>query len=234
MQSEQALRDQVALATGRPQDGAPVLQLKGDASNRSYLRVGRWPDSHVVMVMPPGPQKSEEASNGGPPKELPFVNVHRYLDGLGVRVPRILRYDAAAAMIVLEDLGDVTFERALDGVAPEALYGPAVDLLARMRAAAEAHPDPSCLAFTRAFDEELYTWELHHFREYGLEAWSGETPEPAERQRLEAAFTSIARRLAAAPRGFTHRDYQSRNLMVKEGELVVIDFQDALQGPRQY
>jgi aminoglycoside/choline kinase family phosphotransferase len=234
MHSEQVLRDQVALATGRPQDGAPIVQLKGDASNRSYLRVGRWPDSHVVMVMPPGPHKSEEASKGGAPAELPFVNVQRYLDGLGVRVPRILRYDAAAAMMVLEDLGDLTFEKALDGVPPEALYGRAVDLLAQMRAAAEAHPDPACLAFTRAFDEELYTWELHHFREYGLEAWSGKVPSASERARLERAFGGIATRLAAAPRGFTHRDYQSRNLMMTHGELVLIDFQDALQGPWQY
>ena len=141
----------------------PVSRTTSSADVPSLL-------ARVVMVMPPGPPKSEEASNGGPPDELPFVNVHRYLEGLGVRVPRILRYDAPAAMMVLEDLGDVTFERALEGVAPEALYGRAVDLLARMRAAAEAHPDPACLAFTRAFDEELYTWELHHFREYGLEA----------------------------------------------------------------
>ena len=234
MHSEQALRDQVALATGRPQDGAPVLQLKGDASNRSYLRVGRWPDSHVVMVMPPGPPKSEEASNGGAPVELPFVNVHRYLQALGVRVPRILRYDPGAGMLVLEDLGDVTFERALHGASREALYGRAVDLLARMRAAAEARPDPRCLAFTRAFDEELYTWELHHFREYGLEAWSGRAPSEAEQAELERAFAGIAGRLAAAPRGFTHRDYQSRNLMMTGGDLVLIDFQDALQGPWQY
>ena len=234
MHSEQALRDQVALATGRPQDGAPILQLKGDASNRSYLRVGRWPDSHVVMVMPPGPQKSEEASKGGPPAELPFLNVHRYLEGLGVRVPRILRYDPAVAMMVLEDLGDLTFERALEGASREELYGRAVDLLATMRASSEARPDPGCLAFARAFDEELYLWELHHFREYGLEAWSGRTPSADERAQLERSFGGIARRLAAAPRGFTHRDYQSRNLMVTGGELVLIDFQDALQGPWQY
>ncbi len=234
MHSEQVLRDQVALATGRPQDGARVLQLKGDASNRSYLRVGRWPDSHVVMVMPPGPHRSEEASKGGTPEELPFLNVHRYLESLGVRVPRILRYDEAAAMMVLEDLGDLTFERALDGASREALYGRAVDLLAAMRAAAEARPDPRCVAFSRAFDEELFTWELHHFREYGLEAWSGKVPTAAERAQLERAFAGIAGRLAAAPRGFTHRDYQSRNLMMTGSDLVLIDFQDALQGPCQY
>jgi aminoglycoside/choline kinase family phosphotransferase len=103
-----------------------------------------------------------------------------------------------------------------------------------MRAAAEARPDPRCVAYSRAFDEELYTWELHHFREYGLEARSGKVPTAAERVQLERAFAGIAGRLAAAPRGFTHRDYQSRNLMMTGGDLVLIDFQDALQGPWQY
>jgi aminoglycoside/choline kinase family phosphotransferase len=234
MNLEAALRDQVARATGRPQDAAPVLRLKGDASNRSYLRVGTWPHSQVVMVMPEQVRRSEEASGDVVPSELPFVDVHRYLARLGVRVPAILRYDEPARMMVLEDLGDETLEKALAGGGAEALYGAAVDLLARLRAAAEASPDPRSIAFQRAFDEELYLWELHHFREWGLEGWSGRTPNASERTVLEEAFRSIARRLAAAPRGFTHRDYQSRNLMVKDGELVVIDFQDALQGPRAY
>ena len=236
MDIEAALRDQVGKAIGRPVPEAPVKKLKGDASNRSYYRVGAPPESWVLMVMPPeSSTKSEEASKGEPPRELPFVNVHRYLERLGIRVPRILRYDEPAGMMVLEDLSDITFEQALDGGRHrEALYTRAVDLLARLRAEAERQPDPDCLAFTRAFDEDLYDWELHHFREWGLEVWSGQKPTDAERAELDATFKEIARQLAAAPRGFTHRDYQSRNLMVKEGELVVIDFQDALQGPRQY
>ncbi len=236
MDLEAALCDQVGQALGRPIPQAPVKKLKGDASNRSYYRVGTPPESWVVMVMPPdATKKSEEATKGEPPKELPFLNVHRYLEKLGVRVPRILRYDEPAGMMVLEDLTDTTFEAALDGgKRQEELYGRAVELLARLRAEAERCPDPECLAFTRAFDEDLYDWELHHFREWGLEAWSGRKPTDAERAELDRTFREIARTLAAAPRGFTHRDYQSRNIMVKEGELVVIDFQDALQGPRQY
>jgi aminoglycoside/choline kinase family phosphotransferase len=234
MTLEAALRDQVARATGRPQQGAPVQKLKGDASNRSYLRVGTWPDSVVVMVMPEQAHASEEASGRAVPQELPFVDVQRYLAKLGVRVPAILSYDEPAGIMVLEDLGDVTLEKALQGTPAEALYGSAVDLLASLRTAAEARPDVGSIAFRRAFDEELYLWELHHFREWGLEAWSGQVPTAAERSVLEDAFRNIARRLAAATRGFTHRDYQSRNLMVKEGEVVVIDFQDALQGPRAY
>ncbi|MET0401826.1 MAG: phosphotransferase [Cystobacter sp.] len=236
MELEAALRDQVGKAIGRPVPQAPITPLKGNLSNRSYYRVGTAPESWVVMVMPlEASTKSEEASKGEPPKELPFVNVHRYLDRLGIRVPRILRHDEAAAMMVLEDLTDSTFEAALEGGKHrDALYSQAVDLLARLRFQAERHVDPECLAFSRGFDEELYDWELHHFREWGLEAWSGKKPTDAERAELDRVFRDIAGRLAAAPRGFTHRDYQSRNIMVKDGELVVIDFQDALQGPRQY
>jgi N-acetylmuramate 1-kinase len=235
MNLEDSLRQQVEIATGRQATDAPVVKLKGDASNRSYYRVSTPPHSQIVMVMPTdGALRSEEASKGEAPEGLPFVNVHRYLEKLGVRVPKILRYDEAAGMMVLEDLGDVTFEQALASGSREELYGRAVDLLARLRVEAERAPDPGCLAFTRAFDEDLYDWELHHFREWGLEAWSGKTPTPDERAELDRSFRRIAAQLAAEPRGFTHRDYQSRNIMVVNGELVVIDFQDALQGPRQY
>jgi len=236
MDLDAALRAQVEQATGARAADAPIRQLKGDASNRSYYRVGQPPLSWVLMVMPPeASKKSEEATKGEPPAELPFVNVHRYLQRLQVRVPAILRYDEPAGMMVLEDLGDVTFEMALEGgKRRDELYARAVELLARLRARAERERDPSCLAFTRAFDEDLYDWELHHFREWGLEVWSGKKPTTAERAELDRFFRQIASRLAEEPRGFTHRDYQSRNIMVKDGDLVVIDFQDALLGPRQY
>jgi aminoglycoside/choline kinase family phosphotransferase len=235
MELTTALRTQVEQATRRPSSHAQVAKLKGEASSRSYYRVGTPPESNVVMVMPPESlSKSDEVSKGETPTELPFVNVHRYLTRLGIRVPEILRFDEPAGMMVLEDLTDVTFEAALSTQSRESLYLKAVELLAQLRVKAEREIDRSCLAFTRAFDEDLYDWELHHFREWGLEIWSGQKPTDAERAELDLIFRRIARHLAAAPRGFTHRDYQSRNLMVKGDELVIIDFQDALQGPRQY
>src|SRR4051812_35637391 len=136
MDIDAALRQQVSEATGSAFGQAPVKKLKGDASNRSYYRVGVFPESYVVMVMPKdAATKSEEASKGEPPKELPFVNVHRYLEKLGVRVPEIVRYDEPAGMMVLEDLGDLTFEAALEGDKHrDELYGKAIDLLADLRA----------------------------------------------------------------------------------------------------
>jgi aminoglycoside/choline kinase family phosphotransferase len=114
------------------------------------------------------------------------------------------------------------------------LYEHAVDQLARLRAAAERRPE-GCVAFTRSFDYELYRWELDHFREWLLEAWRGVALPATEREVVEREFDRIAQALEAETKGFTHRDYQSRNLMVlPTGEQAVIDFQDALLGPRQY
>jgi hypothetical protein len=232
--TEARVRAAVARATGRDTASLPVKRLAGHASLRSYWRVGAPPASHVVMVLPPD-AKPEEATKGGAPAENPFVDVQRYLAGLGVRVPAILAFDEGEGLMVLEDLGDEMLEtRLLAGDARQPLYERAVDALARLRVAAEAHPSGS-VAFTRSFDADLYRWELEHFVEWGLEAWKGARLSGAERAVVDREFDRIARALDAEPKGFTHRDYQSRNLMVlPDGAQAVIDFQDALLGPRQY
>jgi aminoglycoside/choline kinase family phosphotransferase len=233
-QTEARVREAVARATGRGASAAPVRRLAGHASMRSYWRVGAPPESHVVMVLP-AERTPEEVTKGGASAVDPFVDVQRYLAGIGVRVPAILAFLEPEGLMVLEDLGDEMLEtRLLAGDAPAPLYERAIDQLARLRARAEAAPG-GCVAFTRSFDADLYRWELEHFVEWGLEAWKGGRLSPADRAVAGRAFDEIARALEAEPKGFTHRDYQSRNLMVlPSGQQAVIDFQDALLGPRQY
>jgi N-acetylmuramate 1-kinase len=220
-----------------------VVRLAGHASARAYYRVrtGPLPTARrvVVMVLPEERGKGEEVGSDGGGDELPFLSVGRYLEALGVRVPAVHRVDLDAGLIVLEDLGETTLEDALlaSGENPGArrkLYGRAVDQLAFMRRQAELHPDPGALPFQRAFEYDLLRWELDHFLEWGLEADRGVTLGDDEALIVGEAFEAIARRLAELPRGLTHRDYQSRNLMAIAGELAVIDFQDALQGPMVY
>ncbi len=221
-------------ATGQP--AVSVQRLPGGAGNRTYWRVcGLAGGSAIVMELPADPVKSEEASKEQGPAELPFLNVQRYLARIGVRVPRVLLDAVREGFLVIEDLTDRTLEQALkEGADRKKLYSDAIDQLARLRVHAEQNPDPSCLAWRRAFDYDLYHWEFEHFIEYGLLA-RGAKPTEAELKILRHHFGRICRELADAPRSFTHRDYQSRNIMVlKGGEQVVIDFQDALQGPRQY
>lgn len=228
-----------ARALGVAPESVAEEALAGHASARRYVRVHAGRRSVVVMVLPPDAFASEEASGEGRPGELPFLVVQRYLEDLGVRVPAVLLADLDEGVIVLEDLGDVTLEAALLAAPnPEAerirLYGAAIDTLAFMRTEAARAPEPTGLVASRAFDETLLRWELDHFLEWGLEAGHGATLSPGEAEVVSAAFDDVARRLAALPRGFTHRDYQSRNLMVAGRELALIDFQDALMGPAVY
>src|SRR3954470_13492444 len=232
--NEAQLQAAYTSATGQP--SGRVERLPGGAGNRTYFRVhGLTGNPAVVMELPADPVKSEEASKDHVHPELPFLNVHRYLERIGVRVPRLLLDAADDGFLVIEDLTDRTLEQALkEGADRRKLYSDAIDRLARLRAHAEQNPDKSCIAWTRAFDYDLYHWEFEHFIEYGLVA-RGANVTDAELATLRTHFARVAQELAAAPRGFTHRDYQSRNIMVTDsGEQVVIDFQDALQGPRQY
>ena len=232
-----ALARLAAEVAGLPPPAFRIQKLKGDASSRSYHRVSAPGVSFVAMVLPPDAKASEEASHGESPAELPFLDLQRYLGGLGVPVPRIHRADLAQGVLLLEDLGDDTLEAVLlrEGeAARERLYGEAIDLLCELRCRADRDPKRDSVAFQRSFDFKLLRWEFDHYLEYGLRARTGRTLDPSQEALLARAGDSICQEIAALPQGFTHRDYQSRNLMVTPRGMVVIDFQDALLGPRQY
>jgi aminoglycoside/choline kinase family phosphotransferase len=235
---ELQLIDRARRLTGKRSAEFRVQKLKGDASSRSYHRIS-GPDgiSFVAMVLPTEGPQSEEVTAGAPSAELPFINLQRYLKALQIPVPEILLTDLDAGILMLEDLGDTTLGAALERDAEsgrERLYGLAIDLLVELRCRAEARPDPACLAFGRRFDFGLLRWEFDHYVEFGLVARTGHAPGRTERAILDRHGDRICQALAACKPGFTHRDYQSRNLMVTERGLVVIDFQDALLGPREY
>jgi aminoglycoside/choline kinase family phosphotransferase len=138
--------------------------------------------------------------------------------------------------VLLEDLGDETLFRRLRHVPrPQwsAWYARAIDLLGDWQQAFAAE-DPSCVAFSRRFDRDLLRCELDHFREWGLEACRGPIA-PALGAALDAEFDALADAVAALPTVLLHRDFQSKNLMVLDNDaLALIDFQDALIGPRPY
>jgi Predicted phosphotransferase related to Ser/Thr protein kinases len=221
-------------------NGLELTLLHGDASARRYVRIrgGALKKSLVAMVLAPEQARfSEEVMKGPAPPELPFINLQRYLAGIGIRVPEILHVDESLGVVLLEDLGNITLEQEIaqhgeDAVG--ALYARAIDVLVGLQAATSKHPNPNCLAYTRTFDFDLMRWELDHFREYVVEIDRQVQFSVSERSEVDAAFAGIARELSSLPRVFVHRDFQSRNLMVVSEGLALIDFQDALRGPVMY
>jgi len=221
--------------------GYRVIKLKGDASYRSYYRLKPLEGdegSCVLMQWDPDlTTKSEEVSGDQAVREFPFANIQCYLRSGGMNVPDILKQSISEGMILLQDIGDTTMEKAIEASDHEGkrnLYRQAIENLVSMQVLGEKKPDPKCLAFGRSFDRKLYMWEFNHFIEYCIEERKSVKLSDEEKKEMEAHFEQISCELDSIPKGFTHRDFQSRNLMLIDGKMFIIDFQDALMGPPQY
>ena len=212
--------------------------LKRDLSSRTYYRVtvaGATPPSLVVMEMNEDPRKSDVHTDETTYTEIPFLNVQRFLERGGIPVPAVYAEDEARHLIALEDLGDRTFESVVVDLPTSdriVWYERAIDLLVAFQGRGKKI-DGRCQAFSKAFDYPQLRWELDHFVEWGLEA-RGVKPSEAQAEVLKKSFDAIAEELAEAERVLVHRDFQSRNLMVQAEDLRLIDFQDALMGPRAF
>jgi aminoglycoside/choline kinase family phosphotransferase len=222
---------------GKIAPGAPLnyTAMPGGASTRRYFRLHLPRGATAVAMFVPEGGRPEEVQKLVVGPRWPFLEVRDLLAARGVDVPTILAEDCARGWIILEDLGDDTLANYLLKNAGEkrALYTRAVEDLAHAQTGLTSLPAESVIA-SRAFDEELLRWEIDHFREWGLDA-RGRALTPADRATFDAIADRLARRIAGWKRGFTHRDYQSRNLMVRpSGKIAWIDFQDALLGPRVY
>jgi len=220
--------DQYLAETGLASRGATVVPLTGDASDRRYLRILlRDAPSQVLAVYP----QAFDVDT------LPFANVSRLLAAMPVPVPAILGHSNALGILSLQDLGDVTLQAHLGAASPAehaALYRQAVTFIDTMQRRGRELADDGYLPYGIAFDVEKLTWELQFFVKHFLGAYRGVTLAGPAREALDRELSRLAEELAAEPRVLCHRDYHSRNLMLHEGELFLIDFQDARMGPDTY
>ncbi|CAN5727286.1 phosphotransferase [soil metagenome] len=205
-----------------------VVPLTGDASDRRYFRVLTPETPSIVLSLHAEPFTFDS---------LPFVNVARLLARMPVPIPTILGHADDLGVLALEDLGDVTLQAHLGAATPAehaALYRQSVALVATLqRRGAELESD-DYLPYGIAFDVEKLSWEMDFFVKHFLEAYRGVLLSAAARDALRTEFATMVRRLATEPRVLCHRDYHSRNLMLRNGRLFIIDFQDARMGPDTY
>lgn len=241
----QLIQEKIAAVFGASKSLLALVPLAGDASSRRYYRAslsgGADPASVIVMELPAGsalPLSSEElAIFKGGPKELPFLNVHRFLDRIGVAVPKLYGQWPDEGLLLLEDLGDCAlWDRVQDTHEAEVLgwYRKAIDELLKLQVRGTQWRDESCIAFQQRFDRKLYLWEFEHFIEWGLVKRPGAHVSAATIETVRDTFAEIATILDHQPVCLNHRDFHSWNLMVHNDAIRVIDFQDALLAPPQY
>lgn len=237
--------DKVQISFGAKADLIALVPLAGDASSRRYHRVRvngpGVPQSLIVMELPDAsalPLSSEElAIFKSGPAELPFLNVHRFLEGIGVRVPKLYGRWPNDGILLLEDLGDTALWDRVQGLGEAqtlSWYRKAIDELLTLQVRGTRARDQACIAFQQRFDLKLYLWEFEHFIEWGLVKRPGAKAPVSGLERLRKRFRGIAELLDRQAACLNHRDYHSWNLLVHNETVCVIDFQDALLAPPQY
>lgn len=213
-----------------------VGELAGGASTRRFFRVN-WKGSTAILMFTPAPSQ-EIAKARQSAGAAPFIEVAGLLEERGIRVPKLLSEPTPDNMLLVEDLGDDTLANFLLRAPSrrEFLYKNAVKDLAQAQLKLQQLPESSGIR-TRAFDKDLLRWEVDHFKDWVLAARDIQLSD-SDTQIFDGCADYLATTIASWPRGFVHRDYQSRNLMVtgSEGQetLTWIDFQDAMMGPRTY
>jgi hypothetical protein len=199
--------------------------VSGDASFRRYFRVWRHLDQerHPAFMVMDAPPEHEDCA--------PFVAIARHWHRQGVAVPDIIQADLKQGFLLLEDFGDQLMLGQLNDDSADPLYRSALDelaLIARQDSPAD-YPLPP-------YDATLLEREMALFPDWLLEQQLGMTLENSERALLDTTFSMLRESALAQPEVTVHRDYHSRNLLVRPGAARpgVIDFQDAVTGPVTY
>lgn len=191
--------------------GAELHPIAGDASTRRYFRLLHPRRGRAVLV-----------DSATQPVE-PWLLVREKLAASGIRVPALFAADPLARLLLLEDVGDRHLDEAIENRDDERrLYGRAAELLCALRSV------PTC--GLPPLDPPTLCAQLELF----LDEVAGALCETAKEE-FRAIWRALLPPACAGPQRFVHRDLHARNLMVLDDDkLVVIDFQDAFEGPLLY
>lgn len=199
---------------------AACAPLAGDASTRRYYRLRKAGQSAVLM--------DASQSLGS---VAPFLHIAQHLAQLGFSAPGIFAWDEKKGFMLLEDFGDATFVRLLEGNGheQEKLYALATDVLIALHKSPQAIPER-----LREYDPPQMLSDVDLFLEWRT---------PAISDKGKAEFAEIWRTVLPlahqVPGSLLLRDYHAANLMLlgeRQGirQAGLLDFQDAYQGPVTY
>lgn len=208
-----------------------ILPLEGDGSARQMYRlVG---DAIETAIGVAGPDAEENRA---------FLSYTASFRSIGLPVPEIYGVDDRAGVYLEEDLGETTLFDALtlarreepDAAFPSSIvpvYRKILELLPRFQVEGGRAVDYSVAYPRAAFDRQSILWDLNYFKYHFLKL----AHVPFNEARLEKDFRRFATFLLGADtRHFVYRDFQSRNIMLRDGEPWFIDYQGGRRGALQY
>jgi aminoglycoside/choline kinase family phosphotransferase len=235
-------------AASRVPEARLIRFLQGDASTRAYARLLHDDGTSTVLMDCPRMADGPPVRDGRSYSRIahlaedvrPFVAIAAFLQGAGVTVPGVLAHDLARGFLLLEDLGDRTFGRAIaeDLDCQRGVWGAAVDLLVHLRSVPvpDSLPLPDGTSFTLPrFDRAALEIEVELLLDWYWPYANGTPADDAIRAEFRTLWSPLIDRLLRLPPSLFLRDFHSPNLFwlpEREGlrRVGVIDFQDALVG----
>ncbi|MEN6373195.1 MAG: phosphotransferase [Smithella sp.] len=204
--------------------GVPTWEMtpiKKGGSDRSFFRVV-LPEKSSFIFMHYGTDVAENAC---------WAGINNFLADIGVCVPRIIAQDAHLHFMLLEDLGDTDLwsQRSLPWEQRRNYYFQVLQQIRKLHAFDPAGLPPG-LQLAEGYSEELYHWEHNYFLENFVGAVCRLELSPSYIRDLEQELSDLIDRLQKIEPSLIHRDLQSQNIMLKNGQVVLIDFQGMRKG----
>ena len=203
------------------------LQGKLGGSGRKIIRLGNERNTAIGILY------------GVREENVAFLEFSRHFRRHGLPVPEIYAEDLDHGAYLEEDLGDVSLFEFLsknrdgDDIARPAIeaYRRVVAVLPRFQVEAARDLNYKVCYPRASFDRQSINWDLNYFKYYFLRL----AAIPFSEQALEVEFGRLTKFLLAAPRDyFLYRDFQSRNIMLRDGEPYFLDYQGGRRGALQY
>jgi aminoglycoside/choline kinase family phosphotransferase len=207
-------------------DEIKIAPIEKGGSDRRFYRVRCSSDQSLILVK----YNLEREENRH------YVEIAQFLEAHEIHAPRIYYHDADEGLIWLEDLGesDLFGYRDEPWLVRRAFYESALDEVRKLHRLPEAICVEMHQNLPAEFNAALYVWEQKYFFENCLGRYF--KVEPAKIDNLAALppFHEIAGKLAQLPRVLVHRDFQSQNILLRNGQAYLIDFQGMRPGLAQY
>jgi aminoglycoside/choline kinase family phosphotransferase len=214
-------------ALGLPESVSITLSpLEGRGSDRTFLRL-RWNPKNSAILIHYDSKRVENTY---------YADIAKFLLSIGIAVPRIMRHDTARTLIAMEDLGDTDLWslREKNWKTRRILYQKTLTVAHRLHSFPEKDFPSDRVKLMESFSHNLYRWERDYFKNHFVRDVCGIKLEPSLEPELEAELLRLAERLLATVRCLVHRDLQSQNVMIRDGEPFLIDFQGMRFGSSFY
>lgn len=179
------------------------------------------------------------AYNADVKENTAFLSFTNHFRQKGLPVPEIFAVSSDLKKYLLEDLGNLTLfdylseTRESEGFSENIVskYRKVLKVLPKIQITAGKDMDYSVCYPREAFDKQSMMWDLNYFKYYFLKL----AKIPFDEQALEDDFQVFSDYLLSAPSDyFLYRDFQSRNVMLKNNDVYFIDYQGGRRGALQY